>query len=261
MKKIKLTTRVKLDINRALAYGRLTGTALSLALLMTFSLAGGAFADTSSSAHYKVSETQFGAGSDLQECSGNYCAKTSAGDLTVGNTKSTNYMAWAGFNTVDQPQLEIIAVGGTQDMGVLKTTTTGTAVFGVNVRNYLSKGYVIQITGSSLGMTSHNLASPSSPTASNPGAEQFGINLTANTTPNIGAAPVQVPSSVFSFGTVASNYSQTNKFMYQDGDVVAQSLSSSGETDYTVSMIANIAPSTPAGRYNGNFSAVAVPVY
>lgn len=232
-----------------------------IAVLWLGSVGTAAATTQSSSPHYMVTETQFGAGADLHDCSANYCAKTSVGDTTVGSGSSANYSARFGFNTSDVPLLEVMAIGGTQDMGVLDTGTTGTAVSTIKVRNYLSSGYVLQIAGASPDQGVHHLATPTTPTASQPGTEQFGINLWANNTPHIGATPVQVPSGTFSFGTVASNYAQADKFMYQDGDVVAQSPSSSGETDYTLSMIINISNVTAGGRYTGSFSAVAVPTF
>lgn len=240
---------------------KLALTYLALALLCSFSLVGVANATDPSSTNYKISESHFGAGGSLHDCSGNYCAKSSVGDLTVGRGSSTNYSAYFGFNTEDRPQLEVMALGGSQDMGVLKPDRTGTAVFAVNVRSYLSSGYVLLITGATPSVDSHNLASPSTPTVSTQGKEQFGLNLVANTTPNIGVDPVQVPSGDFSFGQANANYSQPDKFMYQDGDAVARSDSSSGQTNYTISMIANISQVTPAGYYDGSFSAVAVPTF
>jgi hypothetical protein len=220
-----------------------------------------AVADTSSSAHYTVNETQFGIGGSQQDCSTNYCAKTSAGDLTVGSASSTNYTAQFGFNTSDEPMLEVIVTGGNQDLGVLDDTHTGTATASIKVRNYLSNGYVLQIAGSGLSQGTHTLSNLATPSTSHQGAEQFGINLVANTTPNIGTDPVQVPDSTYSFGAVTSDYSGANLFKYVPGDIVAGSTKSSGETDYTMSMILNVSNVTPGGRYNGAFSAVVVPIF
>lgn len=230
-------------------------------LLCVFGLVGVAGATDPSSAHYKIGESHFGAGGSLQDCSDNYCSKTSAGDLTVGHGSSANYSAEFGFNTTDQPQLEVIVPTGLQDMGVLQASSTGTAVFTIEIRNYLSNGYELLIVGNPPSQGSHQLDAPTTPTPSQQGQEQFGINLASNTTPHIGAVPVQVPSSAFSFGQATTNYSQANNFMYQSAVPVAESPSSTGQTNYTLSMIANISRVTPAGRYNGSFSAVAVPVF
>jgi len=248
-----------------------------LGLVIALGFAGTASATTQSvSPHYMVTETQIGPGSSLKQCSTSYCAKTSAGDTTVGRSSSANYSAQLGFNTSDEPVLEVEVDGGNQDMGVLDTDHTGTAVNTIKVRSYLSSGYVLQITGAPPSQGSHTLKTFSSPVTSQPGAEQFGINLADNTSPNIGATPVQVPDGTFSFGSVVSGNDTVNgtnpnsdggyfdapdMFMYKDGDVVAHSLSSTGETDYTMSMIINVSNVTPGGRYTGVFSAVAVPVF
>lgn len=235
---------------------------MALALVLSLGFAGSATALQSSSTHYMVTETQFGGvGSSLHDCSTNYCAKTSVGDLVAGSGSSTNYSAQFGANTSDEPLLEVIVAGGNQNLGVLDPSTTGTATATIKVRNYLSNGYVLQIAGAAPSQGTHTLTTLSTPSTSQPGAEQFGINLADNTAPNIGAAPVQVPSGVFSFGTVESDYSGADLFKYINGDIVAGSTKSSGETDYTMSLIINVSNVTPGGQYSGSFSAVAVPVF
>ena len=234
---------------------------LGLAMLVTLGSVGHAVAQQSTSTNYSVNEVQIGGGSSLHDCSTNYCAKTSVGDTTVGSATSTNYAARFGFNTSNVPMLEVMTSAGTSDMGVLDVATTGTATASIKVRNYLSSGYIIQLTGPAPSQGIHTLTNLATPTSSHQGAEQFGVNLAANTAPAIGASPVQVPNSTFSFGTAASDYSTPDLFKYVNGDIIAQSLSSSGETDYTLSMIINISNVTPGGRYTGTFSAVVVPTY
>lgn len=233
----------------------------ALAVLFAIGLVGTASAAQSSSPSYSVNETQFGAGSSLNDCSASYCAKTSAGDTVAGSGSSATYSAQFGSNTSDAPLLEVITTGGVQNMGVLDTTVTGTATNIIKIRNYLSSGYVLQITGVAPNQGTHTLTTLTTPTTSHQAAEQFGINLAVNTAPAVGTAPVQVPSGSFSFGTVASDYGTANLFKYVNGDIVAQSTSSTGETDYTMSMIINVSNVTPGGRYSGSFSAVAVPVF
>ncbi len=234
---------------------------MALALVLTLGLSGTAAAVTSSSTNYMVNETQFGIGGSQHDCSATYCAKTSAGDLVVGSGKSTTYSAQFGFNTTSDPMLEVLVVGGSQNMGVLNATTTGSLSAVIKVRNYLSQGYVLQMTGSGLSQGLHTLTNLASPTTSQQGAEQMGINFAANTTPSVGAAPVQVPSSAFSFGTVDAGYSGANLFKYVNGDIVGRSTKSSGETDYTMSMIVNVSNVTPGGQYTGSFSAVVTPIF
>lgn len=214
----------------------------------------------SASTNYKVNEYMFGTGGELNACSTSYCSKQAAGETTVGETSSDNYTAHAGFNTTDAPLLEV-AVNGSVDFGVLSQTTTGAGTATIQVRTYLATGYVMRLAGTPLSYTSgaatHTIATPNVPTASTAGTEQFGVNLRANTNPiTFGADTVQVPDASFSFGRPMTNYNTPNLFMYVDNDPVAISDSSSGQTNYTLSMIANVANYTPAGRYTGSLSAV-----
>jgi hypothetical protein len=218
----------------------------------------------SSSSNYKVEESFFGTGGELDASSSNYRAKQSAGELTVGNASSANYQFNAGFNTTDQPLLEFAVNGGTYDLGVLDATITGQAVASFTVRNYLSTGYVVIMNGAAPSTTSgagHTLPGLSSPTGSSPGTEQFGVNLAANTNPSIGSVPAQVPDSTFSFGSATTDYAGTNLFKFIDGNTIAFSPKSSGQTNYALSMIANVARNTPAGQYGGVLNLQVVPTF
>ncbi len=215
----------------------------------------------SSSNSYQVSETEFGAGSTLQSCSGQYCAKASIGDMASGRSSSAGSTASFGTITSSDPLLEVIIDPGVSNLGELSTENTASKTMTVRIRNYLSDGYVLQIIGDPPKFQNHKLKTPSTPTAAIPGTEQFAINASANTTPNVGAGPVQVPSNQTSFGEVTDDYKTPNLFKYTSGAVVARSFSESGRTDYTISMIVNISNATPAGHFAGDFAAVVIPVY
>ncbi len=219
---------------------------------------------TSSSPNYQIVETEFNAGTNVNSCSGGgqYCARTTMGSLMVGDSEAGSRRVEFGPITEDQPALEVIVEPGESDLGVLTTEHTATSSVVVKVRNYLSNGYVLQFTGSPPKYSTHALATPSTPTASAAGTEQFALNAVANTEPKtLGANPVQVPSGQFSFGEIMPGYATPNVYKYTSGDTIARSLSESGQTDYTISMIVNIANNTPAGHYSGEFSAVVIPTY
>ena len=232
-----------------------------LAVFLCIGGAGTAMAVTSSSPNYQVTETQFNAGSSLQSCSGQFCARTTFGEAVTGAAASASNTAKFGSITNSDPLLEVIVEAGESNLGVLTTEKTATKLTTVRIRNYLSGGYILQIIGDPPKYNGHSLETSNSPVASQKGKEQFGINVAKNTTPNIGLDPVQVPSDQTSFGVVTENYRTANMFMFSSGDVIARSLTESGRTDYTISMIVNISSGTPAGRYSGDFSAVVIPVY
>lgn len=215
----------------------------------------------SSSNSYQVTETEFGASSSLETCSGQYCSQTSIGDMTAGHATSPTYRTKFGSITNSEPLLEVIVEPGVSDLGMLTAEQTATKTTIVRIRNYLSGGYTLQVVGDAPKYNGHSLATPSTPAASAPGTEQFAINAVANTTPNIGANPVQVPSGQTSFGVVNDGYNTPNLFKYVSGSTLAHSTSESGRTDYTISMIVNISNKTPAGHYSGDFAAVVIPVY
>ena len=218
--------------------------------------------NSSSSSNYRVTEMQFGSGSSLESCSEEYCAHTSIGEVSSGGESSSSaHTATFGSATTDEPLIEVIVDQGESRLGDLTTERTATKTMVVRVRNYLSGGYVMQVVGDPPVYRNHTLATPSEPSASEKGTEQFGLNVAANTDPNIGANPVQVPSTETSFGKASDSYKTPNLFKYESGDVVARSDSSSGRTDYTVSMIVNISNNTPAGHYSGDYSVVVVPEY
>lgn len=208
---------------------------------------------------YKIEEAQVGAtGSDNELTSTQYQARATAGDTAVGIVNGTTYQAIGGFTTSDTPELEVIASLLNLDLGNASTSTalTGTSVFGV--RSYLAQGYVVIIRGAAPTQESnYTMSALASQTISTVGTEQFGINLALNTTgcatpapANYGAAPAQVPDSSFSFGIANINYDDCGQYRYVDGDTIAQSSSSSGVTNYTISYLVNINTITRAGTYN-----------
>ena len=223
----------------------------------------------SCSSSYGISESFFGSGGQdtCPTVGGNaYCAKQSAGELTVGNTKSTQYQAQAGFNTDRTEWIECAIVGADAvDLGVLDTGTAHSGSVQFRVKSYLSSGYVVQFAGTPPAYAGHTLTAMTN-AASAPGTEQFGINLVANTTPAVGAAPVQHTDTAhsgepFGFGQVAAGYNTANTFTFSPGATIASSSSSSGYTTYTISYIANISPVPPAGTYVGYNSVVATATF
>jgi hypothetical protein len=238
--------------------------ALMLSVLLVFaSTPLVSAANQASSTNYSVSEVQFGIGGALNACSTTYCAKQSAGELAVGNTKSTNYQAYGGLNSEREPFLAVNVSAATLSLGTLTSSTVASASTTFSVSSYLSSGYVVTISGTTPtnNSTHHALTPMATAGPAIAGTEQFGINLRLNTSPAIGADPVQVPSSAFSFGTPATAYNTVNYFKYVAGDTIAKSNSTSGETDYTMSMIADVATTTGGGSYNGRLVINVVPTF
>jgi len=213
--------------------------------------------------NYKVDQTFFGAGGNFGQ-STNYQSHSAAGELAVGNISSPNFQAYAGFNTTSTILLEVSVNGGDFDLGTLDQAQAKAQTTTFSVRDYLSTGYTVQLLGRPPSNSGHELAAMASAGASSPGTEQFGINLTANNLSGVGpfgAAPQQLPDSTFGFGQAVSPYGTANLFKFVEGDTVAQSLSSSGVTLYTLSVIENISRVTPGGSYGGSLFVRVVPTF
>ncbi len=204
------------------------------------------------SPNFEIDEIFIGSGGELEACSAGYCSQQSAGG-TGGQASGNNYGIMAGFGAPDEPTLSVAITGSTLiDLGVLNVSGTAAASTGFTVASYLSDGYVVRVLGTpprNVSGTTHTLTALNAPNESTPGTEQFGINLVANSNPGIGASPVQQPDSSFSYGIPSIGYDQADYFKYVDGDIIAESTEESGQTDYTMSIIANIATSTRGGRY------------
>ncbi len=221
-------------------------------------LAGG----LTSSSNYELGEAFFGAGGQLETCSSNYCSKTSIGELAVGDATSANYQAHAGFNTDRSPYIQITVSNTNANLGKLTPSSTKTTRATFSVEAYLSHGYTVTNASPPPTNGSYTMQTPSTPTASTPGTEQFGINLVANTYPTtFGANPVYAPDASFSNGQVGSSYDTSNLFMYNQGDTIAYSTASSSFTIYTISYIFNISNVTPGGTYTFNHVLVATGTY
>jgi hypothetical protein len=205
------------------------------------------------SPNYQIDEIFIGTGGELDACGTAYCADQTVGGTAVGETSSDNFGADAGFGTPGEPTLEMSVTNNSIDLGVLNVSTTSAASANFSVSNYISNGYVVRIYGNTptnyTGAGTHALTALNSPSLSQPGTEQFGINLVANTTPGIGVNPSQSPDGTFSFGEAETGYDTPDYFKYVDEDVIASSNRSTGVTDYTISIIANMATSTPGGQY------------
>lgn len=239
--------------------------------MLVLALSPPIYAQQSSSPNYQVNEVFMGSGGELNACSSNYCAKQTAGEVAAGNIAGSAFKAVGGFNTDRDPYIAFSVAGSSTDLGTLSTVGTAHTTATFAIKTYLASGYVVTLASdppTNNGSNTHQLDAPSSPTASAVGTEQFGINLTANTTAgpcsapaNFGADPVQVPDNTFSFGTVPSGYNSCGLFKYVKGDTIATSTQSSGETDYTISFIYNISPVTPDGLYTFNGTLVATSTY
>ena len=177
------------------------------------------------------------------------CQSGSITMITMGGTDSgNNDVCWA-FNPFLSFDISssTVGFGSLTSIGPRYATADGTGsstdVEGNNItiNSYAAGGYTLTVQGLSLGYSGYLLAGMGdSNIASIPGAEQFGIRAIATG----GSGVVQTPYS---------GSSGTGGFA-SDADVnpsiIASESSGDGiPTTYSMHYIANISPSTPAGKY------------
>ena len=187
-------------------------------------------------------------------------------------------------------EARIFASSDPTTFGNLSTIAAVTQTGAFSVRDYTSSGYVVQMIGATPAYNGHHLtaitpASCSGTTygcASSSGSEQFGVNVWSNTSPTNpvpgSSAPVCQAATFCSgqagdvsfggggttcgpFGSANRPYCVDGRYLYASGDTIASGSQSSGETDYTMTFLANISTLTPSGTYTGNLTLVATGSY
>lgn len=230
----------------------------------------------SSSSNYKIEEYYFGTGGEVDASSDNYRAQQSTGALGVGTSSSDNYDANTGFNTPAEPFLEMVSTGANLNFGTLdyNTVSSGATQAGAcncsfYIRSYLSSQYTVITLSNPPTNENNNVMQAKSVLgvpSTDPNVEEFGINLVDNSSPDIGANPVNQPDDSFADGRAATGYNTPNNFKYVKGDIIASSPLTSGNqgvglSEYTISYMMKIKKLTPAGVYTLNNDLVVISTF
>lgn len=139
------------------------------------------------------------------------------------------------------------------DMGTLSENDTLVAQSQMAVGTNATGGFAIIASGTPLTAGTNEIGGLTQPTNSQPGRNQFGINLVENSEINVG----QNPEGEWENATPTMNYSQPNMFTYNSGDVIAQSPSVSLMKKFTVSYIVNVSPDLRPGVYTTTINFIA----
>lgn len=172
-------------------------------------------------------------------------------DLTISTQVPPHIDLCVGVTVVGSDCSTV--VGDTIDLGILKTNATATGTSQFMAATNADNGYTITLSGSTM-TSGNNLITPlNSLTTSNPGINQFGMNLRKNTVPNIGAEPTGV-------GTAApiGNYAIPDNFTYKSGDVIVSVAGPDNFRKFTATYIINIDDKQPAGFYATTVSFIAL---
>lgn len=139
------------------------------------------------------------------------------------------------------------------DLGELSSEQTLTAQSEMAVGTNASGGFAIFAHGTPLSAGTNIIQSPTEPTPSQPGTNQFGINLTANTAPLVGNDPI----GPWTNAVASSDYGQPDHYKFVSGDVIAYSPNVSLMRKFTVSYIVNTSPSLRPGVYSTTVNFIA----
>lgn len=186
--------------------------------------------------------------------------------------------------TASVPDCSTATAGSIEFNQLFSPTDTASAISQMAASTNAGFGYAITVNGPTLTSGSNTIAGLSTPNASVKGVAQFGLNLRANT---VAAAPgfdpgadpdILTPSADIDLtsngtslkGHPSADYGTADTFAFETGDIVARSSfdgatnTTLGPTDaqiYTVSYIANVPGSQPAGTYTSTLTYICTPTF
>jgi len=204
------------------------------------------------SSNYKIPFDSLNVGGNEGD-SVSYGLSDVVGQLASGESESPGYRLRAGFFTDLPPVLIFNIIDNSVVLGALSVSQVSTAFSAFSVATNADSGYSVTISGNTLTHSNETdiIDAMTDPTSSNPGNEQFGINLVDNSDPDVGANPSG------GSGQVGPGYNTANNFKFVSGNTIAFASAYSAITTFTISYIANIAPTTDAGTYSTTITLVA----
>jgi hypothetical protein len=166
--------------------------------------------------------------------------------ITITGTMPESLIFCVGTSGTDCTNLSGTAV----NLGIFSPVATNTGSSLMAASTNASSGYQITVSGTTLASGSNTIAAMGvqstggaaaiSATASG----QFGMNLTSNSSPSVGAVE-SGPGNA----TVKTDFGTVNNFRFFSGDSVASSTGPTQSNTYTVSYIVNVAGDQAAGVY------------
>lgn len=233
-----------------------TITSIAVLMLQALSLQTLVASDRLVSPNFEMTEHSLGNSSLFNSTSSEYSVNLSVGDTAVQSSASQNLQTDSGSVTTDDPALRFVVNDFDADFGTFSASSTSVASSTFSVSNYTSYGYMVYIVGEPPSNGDYALEPMEDTGSPVTGESQFGINLVANTQPeSIGANPDR---GDFGFGEATEEYDIPNQYRYNSGEAIARSTESGGDTDYTISYIANTEGIAPGGQYSSNLTLIAV---
>lgn len=147
--------------------------------------------------------------------------------------------------------------------GFVSTASVSTAFSTFSVRCWVCSGYSVTYNGTPPTNGNYTMnpftGAYTYYSGSQPTTSEFGINLAVNPTAGVGTAPTS--PTLPSFGHVTPSYNIADTFLYNSGDQIAYSNSSTSITTFTISYLIRSRTQTPAGQYNFNQTLIATGTY
>lgn len=177
------------------------------------------------------------------------------GQVATGINLETQVPPMLIFCLAQEVEEDCIGTNDTyySDMGDLTPTTTLTAQSQMAVGTNASGGFAITAYGNPPSAGTNVIDTPTVPTESRPGTNQFGINLVENTAPAVG----RNPEGAWLNAVPSSDYGTADRYKYASGDVVALSPNVSLMKKFTVSYILNSSENLRAGVYTTTITYIA----
>lgn len=148
------------------------------------------------------------------------------------------------------------ASGSYINFGELSTNFAKTGTTQIVVATNARYGYSLTVNGTTMQSGVHTINPMTGLDVSRPGTSQFGLNLVSNADPNVGQDPAG-PGA----GAPTANYSVSNRYMFNSGDVIASSPTSDAYRKYTVSYIVNVPSSQSPGIYVSTLTYIALATF
>ena len=159
------------------------------------------------------------------------------------------------FCVAQQVESDCTDTNGTYytDMGELGEDLTLTAQSQMAVGTNATNGFAITVNGNPLTAGTNVIDGVPSPSESEQGVNQFGINLVENDGLNVGANPEGTSMTA----SPTADYGMMDRYTYRTGDVVAASSAVSLMQKFTVSYMVNSSPNLRAGAYTTTINYIA----
>ena len=164
--------------------------------------------------------------------------------------------------TTGVPDCSTVTTGSITFDQLFSPTDTASTQSQMAASTNAGAGYAITVNGTTLTSGANTITAMASTTAGVRGTSQFGLNLKLNTTSTTtvarGIEVAPAANGTNYKGQASTGYDTVDSFKFVTGDVVADSYNGgAGGTDaqiFTISYIANVPGSQPAGTYTSTLT-------